>query len=136
MKSTLAAGLKHTARITIDRDRTIGFMGEELRVYSTPRMVLDVEMTSRELLLSHLDEGEDSVGTRVEIDHIAAALNGSGVDVTSTIKEVDRRRVVFEFTVRDAVEEIGKGLHTRFVVETTKTRERLLAKAAKLKAAG
>ena len=136
MKSSLAVGLTLTQRITIDRDRTIGFMGEELRVYSTPRMVSDMEYTSRNLILLHLDAGEDSVGTRVEVDHLAAALNGSWVDVTSTITKVEGRRVTFDVVVRDPIEEIGRATHTRFVVETGKTRQRLAAKAEKLKGLG
>jgi predicted thioesterase len=134
MKPSLAAGISRTERITIDRDRTIGFMGEELRVYSTPRMVLDMEYTSRNLIIPHLDAGEDSVGTRVEVDHLAAALNGSWVDVTSTLTKVEGRRVTFDVVVRDAIEEIGRCIHTRFVVDTEKTRQRLVAKAEKLKA--
>ncbi len=66
MKSSLASGLTTTRRITVDRSRTIGFMGEGGRVYATPELVRDVEVTCRNLLLEHLDEGEDSVGTRVE----------------------------------------------------------------------
>ncbi len=72
MKDSLVVGLSTTRRITIDRERTIAFMGEEGRVYATPRAVQDVEATCRDLLLEHLDEGEDSVGTRVELDHLAA----------------------------------------------------------------
>ena len=76
MKSSLAAGVASTVRHTVDRERTIGFMGENARVYATPMLVRDIEMASRELLLSHLDPGEDSVGTRIELDHLAATLQG------------------------------------------------------------
>src|SRR5256885_14495650 len=74
MKASLTTGLTATRRITVDRNRTIGFMGEGGRVYATPELIRDIEMTCRNLLLEHLDEGEDSVGTRVEIDHLAATL--------------------------------------------------------------
>jgi fluoroacetyl-CoA thioesterase len=76
MKYTLTTGLSTTARYTIDKGRTISFMGEEGRVYATPELVRDVENTCRDFLLEHLDPGEDSVGTRVELDHIAATPIG------------------------------------------------------------
>ena len=58
MRDSLHRGASLTKRIVIDRDRTIGFMGEEARVYATPRLVSDVEMTCRELLLAHCEEGD------------------------------------------------------------------------------
>ena len=76
MKPTLQPGLEAQARFDVDRERTIDFMGEAARVYATPMLVRDIEMTCRNLLLAHLDGGEDSVGTRVEIDHIGATLLG------------------------------------------------------------
>ena len=68
MKASLVAGVSITSKLTIDRERTIGFMGEKARVYATPMLVRDIEHASRDLLLKHLDPGEDSVGTRIEIE--------------------------------------------------------------------
>ncbi len=135
MKPTLTTGLTATRRITVDRNRTIGFMGEDGRVYATPELVRDTEMTCRNLLLDHLDDGEDSVGTRVEIDHLAATLVDMWVDFTVTVAEVNGRRVTFEVAVRDAVDAVARGRHTRFVVDKAKSRERLAAKAARARAA-
>jgi fluoroacetyl-CoA thioesterase len=136
MKPSLTAGLTTTRRITVDRDRTIGFMGEGGRVYATPELVRDTEMTCRNLILEHLDDGEDSVGTRVEIDHLAATLVDMWVEFTVTVSEVKGRFVTFEVAARDIVDAVARGRHTRFVVDKTKTQERLAAKAAKAKAAG
>jgi predicted thioesterase len=131
MKSTLAPGLETTKQVVVDESRCIGFMGKEGMVYATPRMVSDVEYTCRDFLLQHLDAGEDSVGAHVSIDHLAATPLGLQVVIEIKIAEIDRRRVTFEFSVRDPVEECGRGKHVRFVVETAKTRERLAAKRAK-----
>ena len=136
MKSSLATGLSTTRRVTIDEGRTIGFMGEEARVYATPEMVRDMEYTCRNWLLEHLDQGEDSVGARVEIDHLAGTLLGMWVEVKATVAEVKGRFVTFEFSVRDALDEVGRGRHTRFVVDTAKTKERLAAKRQRAKEAG
>jgi len=131
MKSSLKAGLTAEKQIPVDESRCIGFMGKEGMVYATPRMVSDVEYTCRDFLLEHLDAGEDSVGAHVSIDHLAATPLGLSVSISIRISEIDRRRVTFEFSVRDPVEECGRGKHVRFVVDTAKTRERLAAKRAK-----
>jgi predicted thioesterase len=131
MKESLKTGLKFTKSLKVDEPRCIGFMGKEGMVYATPRMVSDVEYTCRDFLLEHLDAGEDSVGTHVSIDHLAATPLGLDVTIEITISEIDRRKVAFAFSVKDTVEEVGRGTHVRFVVEAAKTRERLAAKRAK-----
>ena len=131
MKSTLQAGVVRTSALTVDRDRTIDFMGEKARVYATPMLVRDVEIACRELLLEHLDPGEDSVGTRIELDHLAATLMGMRVELTLTIAEVKGRAVTFDVSGRDSVEPICRGRHHRFVVDVKTTEARLAAKAKK-----
>jgi fluoroacetyl-CoA thioesterase len=131
MKASLKPGLETKKTITVDEARCIGFMGKEGMVYATPRMVSDVEYTCRDFLLQHLDPGEDSVGAHVSIDHLAATPMGLTVKIEARVTEVDRRKVTFEFSVHDPVEQVGRGKHVRFVVETAKTRERLAQKRAK-----
>ena len=135
MSEPLQPGLTRTERVDIDRDRTIGFMGDECRVYSTPKLLYDIEIACRNLLLPHLEPGKDSVGTRVELDHVGATLLGMWVDITVTLAEVKGGAVGFDFTVRDAVEEVARGRHNRFVVGIEKTAQRLQAKRAKAGAA-
>ena len=131
MSDTLQPGLTATVRITVDTPRTIGFMGEDLRVYSTPSLIYDVEVACRELILPHVGEGKDSVGTRVEMDHVGATLLGMWVEITVKLTEVNGPAVTFEFSARDAVEEVARGKHSRFVVGLEKTAQRLKAKQAK-----
>ena len=131
MKASLKKDLVFSKTVPVDQSRVIGFMGKEGAVYATPRMVNDVEYACRDFLLEHLDPGEDSVGAHVSIDHLAPTPMGLQVTVEVRITDVDRRKVSFEFSVKDPVEEVGRGKHVRFVVETAKTRERLAAKRAK-----
>jgi predicted thioesterase len=131
MKASLAAGITATSTLVVDRDRTIGFMGEKARVYATPMLVRDIEMACRELLLQHLDSGEDSVGTRVELDHLAATLLGMRVELTVTVASIQGRAVTLDVSGRDTVDLICKGRHTRFVVDLKTTEARLAAKAQK-----
>src|SRR5205085_17897 len=81
MKDSLRRGVSRLERITIDRDRTIGFMGEEARVYATPRLVSDIEITCRNLILEHADAGEDSVGMEIALKHLAPSLLGMTVEI-------------------------------------------------------
>lgn len=131
MSETLKPGLTATRRIDIDRERTISFMGDECRVYSTPKLLYDVEMACRDLLLQHIEPGKDSVGTRVELDHVGATLLGMWVELTVTLTAVDGGAVSFDFSARDAVEEVARGKHNRFIVGIEKTAQRLKAKLAK-----
>jgi predicted thioesterase len=131
MKPTLAPGLTTTREFAVDRERTIDFMGEEARVYATPMLVRDIEVTCRELLLAHLDAGEDSVGTRVEIDHLAATLLGMKVAITATLAELKGRAAVFEVSATDGLDTICRGRHARFIANVEQVKQRLKQKQAK-----
>ncbi len=131
MKDTLTIGLQTTRRFNVEREDTIGFMGDDLRVYATPSLVGHMELTCRDFLLEHIDEVEDSVGTRVEIDHMAPTMAGMWVEIKATISDIQGRLVSFDFQASDQLEAIGKGRHMRFIVDKGKTAERLAAKAAK-----
>lgn len=131
MKQTLLPGLTRTETITIDRRRTIDFMGEDLRIYATPEVLRDIEFTCRNLLIEHCDPGEDSVGVAADFDHSAATPLGMQVKITVTVVRVEGRRVVLDIIAHDAVEQIASGRHTRFVIEMAKAKQRAAAKAAK-----
>ena len=134
MKPSLRPGLSRVNRIIIDRERTIGFMGEQARTYATPAMIRDIEYTCRDLIVEHADPGEDSVGMEVAVKHLAPTLMGMIVEIAVRVIAVDGRKVSFEATVKDELDQVGAGTHTRFVVEKAKTFERLKAKAARLAA--
>src|SRR5205823_11501093 len=95
MKDSLRPGVSRLERITIDRERTIGFMGEEARVYATPRLVSDIEYTCRELILEHAGPGEDSVGMEIALKHLAPSLPGMTIEITVRVIALDRRKVSF-----------------------------------------
>jgi fluoroacetyl-CoA thioesterase len=133
MSESLKPGLTLTRRYDIDAARTISFMGDDCRVYSTPKLLYDIEIVCRDLLLAHLEPGKDSVGTRVELDHLGATLLGMWVEITVTLSGVNGPAVSFDFTARDAVEEVARGKHSRFIVGVEKTAQRLKAKRDKAK---
>lgn len=128
MKQSLETGLTTTARISIDDSRTISFMGDKVRVYATPKLLYDVEMTCRDLLLEHIDDGQDSVGTYIDVSHLAATPSGMWVDITVTVTSLEGRKVDLEFNARDPIEKICHGKHSRFVVDVEKSIARLKEK--------
>lgn len=132
MKASLAPGAAGRKTLTVDPARCIAFMGPENAVYATPMMVSDVEYAIRDFLLGHLDPGEDTVGTRVVIDHLAATPVGMRVTLEYRIAAVEGRSVRCAFTVRDDLEECGRGEHVRFVVDVGRTAERLAKKKARI----
>jgi len=121
--------------VTIDRPRTIDFLGESLRVYATPELVRDFEITCRELLLKHCDANEDSVGTGISVSHGGASLLGMKAEIRVEVAAVTGRLVKFALTARDDIEVISTGEHTRAVVDVEKLRAKVAAKAAKAKEA-
>ena len=131
MSEPLQVGLSATRHVDVDLERIINFMGDNCRVYSTPKMLYDIEMVCRDLLLAHIERGQDSVGTRVALDHIGATPLGMWVDITVTVAEIKDRTVTFDFVARDAVEEIAHGKHSRFIVGIEKTAQRLKTKLTK-----
>lgn len=135
MSESLTAGLSATRRVDIDRNRTISFMGEDCRVYSTPNLVQDIEVVCRDLLLEHIEPGKDSVGTRVELDHVGATMIGMWVEISVTLTAINGNAVSFDFSARDAVEDVARGKHNRFIVGIERTAQRLKAKLAKARPA-
>ena len=131
MKPSLSPGVSRTNRIAVGRERTIAFMGEEARTYATPSMILDIEHTCRELILEHAHAGEDSVGMEVAVKHLAPTLMGMTAEITVRVVSVEGRKVIFDVAVKDELDAVGTGTHTRFVVDKAKTLERLKAKAAR-----
>jgi fluoroacetyl-CoA thioesterase len=134
MKDTLVPGLETRRRFTIDKPRTVDHLGEALRVYATPELVHDIEITCRDFLMEHADEGEDSVGIRVELDHTGATLLGMTVEIAAKVTAVDGRQVTFEVSAKDDVEPVANAIHKRFVVDKARLLGRLEAKAEKAKA--
>src|SRR6266576_2237927 len=134
MKPSLCPGASRVNRITIGPDRTIGFMGEEARTYATPAMIRDIEYTCRDLILEHADAGEDSVGMEVAVKHLAPTLMGMTVEITVRVVAVDGRKISFDVAVKDELDTVGVGTHTRFVGDKAKTFERIKAKAARFAA--
>jgi len=98
-------------------------------VLATPIMVLVMENAALNAVRAHLAPGESALGTVVDIRHLAATPVGQHVTAEAEVTEVDGRRIVFAVTARDEIEEIGKGIHERMVVDLRRLTQRLDAKS-------
>ena len=133
----LAVGLKHVARVKVTDDMTPAHLrGEPLRVLSTPDMIRLIERTAIEAVQPYLAPGQATVGTRVDVAHLAGTLVGMTVTITVELIEVDRRKLGFRVEVRDELDEAGRGTHERFIVDGTQRLPRLQEKLSRWKAVG
>ena len=107
--------------VTVDREKLACTVGSgSLEVFATPMMIAAMEQAACTLLQEFLEEGQTSVGTMMHVAHSAATPLGMQVTATATITAQEGRKVEFEVSARDACGEIGRGTHTRFIVDTAK----------------
>ncbi len=123
----LEPGLTHQLTLTVqvaDTARASG--GETLPpVLSTPRMIGMLERTAHQSVLPYLGEGQTTVGTLVNVKHLAATPVGMNVRFHSELLEVDRRRLRFKVEAWDEVEKIAEGEHERFIIDEARFTARL-----------
>ncbi|HUP02711.1 MAG TPA: thioesterase family protein, partial [Bryobacteraceae bacterium] len=105
------------------------FQGERgARVLSTPQMILYMERACRECVLPMLEPGYDTLGTHVDVRHVAAAPMGSCVTFTAAILGVEERRVRFRVEARDEAGTVGEGTHERAIINVARFTEKMQAK--------
>jgi len=125
MELNLQSGVTATEHIRVDEGRSIAFMGEAARVYSTPSMVSDVEYACLRLIQKYLTEEQSSLGMHVSIDHLAPTPVGCEVEVSVIVSAVDGPKVTLDARVRDAVEVVGSGVHVRYVIDVPRQARRI-----------
>lgn len=115
---TIPIGTSHTTTAVVTPENTAAALGSgQLEVFSTPSMIALMEQAASQALLPYLEQGQSSVGTVVNIQHTKASPLGMEVTATATVIQVDRRKVEFTVTATTPAGEIGKGLHTRFIID-------------------
>jgi len=117
----IPAGTRHEEKLVVTPDVAIDFMGvKDARVLSTPNMILGLERTSRNAVWSLLDPGYDTVGTHVNVYHLAATPVGMTVTFRTEVTSVEDRRVNFKVEAFDEKEKIAEGTHQRFIVNVAR----------------
>jgi len=117
----LTVGIKGTQSVTVSNDNTAATMGSgTLAVFATPAMIALMEKTAYVSVQNELDEGCGSVGTLLNVKHLAATPVGMTVTCESELVEIDNRRLVFTVKAYDEKGLIGEGTHERFIVQNEK----------------
>ena len=122
-------GIKNRKEIVVTDELTAAKMGSGLApVYATPCMIALIEGTAAESVEPFLSEGEGTVGTKVEVEHLAATPIGMKVTCDTELVEVDRKRLVFKASVYDETGLVGQGRHERFIIDNARFMEKVRAK--------
>lgn len=125
----ITTGIKGSCSILTDESTSAKTMGSgTLDVFATPAMAALMEKTAWQSIAPYLQEGQGSVGTRLDITHDAATPLGMTVTCKSELIQVDGRRLVFEVTASDDKEIIGRGTHERFIIDNDKFLTKTTAK--------
>lgn len=122
-------GTSHTESVVVDDANIASAVGSgDVDFFATPMMIALMELAASRCLAGFLEEGKVSVGTHVDMEHSGATPRGMTVTAIATITAVDQRRVDFAAVVNDEAGEVGRGSHTRFIVDLKRFTEKGLAK--------
>ena len=135
MDFDIKIGAKNERRIKVDHNQTTSFLWEGENVFSTPSMISEMEETCRLLLKEQFLEVKsdwDSVGTVVDVNHIAATPVGAEIILRAEVITIDGRKVSFKVSAEDSLELIGEGRHERFIINVPRFREKFDLKVKKL----
>lgn len=134
MDFAVRIGATKERTITVDSNQTTSFLWEGENVLSTPSMIAEMEETCRLLLKEQAvpDPEWDSVGTIVDIRHLAATPVGAEVSLRAKVVSVEGRRVMFEVEARDRLEKVGEGRHERFIINVPRFRAKFNEKQKQL----
>ena len=117
----IQVGCKGHAALRVTTENTARAMGSgELPVYATPSMIALMENTAYTSVAGELEEGQGTVGTLMNVKHLAASPVGMEVTCETKLIEVDRKRLVFEVKAFDKGGCIGEGIHERFIIANEK----------------
>ncbi len=136
MKESLQPGLEYTHTYRVPENKTVPHLFPESKIFqempevlATGFMVGLIEWACMEALAPHLEPGEGSVGTLVNVTHTAATPPGMEVTIHVRCLEVDGQRTVWEIEAKDEVDVIGKGTHERFCIDFDRFNARVAKKA-------
>ena len=127
----IPVGTKSEHQLLVTSEVSINVLGlEGARVLATPHLIGFLEMTARNAVKPLLEDGFDTVGTHVDVRHLAATPMGMRATFHAEVTAVEDRRVRFRVEAFDEREKIAEGTHERFIVNVGRFAARLAAKAA------
>lgn len=127
----METGIKNVIEIKVTNDNTAATVGSgTLSVFATPAMIALIEQTAWKSVEPYLEEGQGTVGTKLDISHLSPTPVGMKVRCETELVEVDGRCLKFETNVYDETGLIGKGVHERFIISTGKFQAKADSKLA------
>ena len=115
--------------ITVTEQQTAKHLGSgELAVFATPCMIALMENTAYKSVQPYLEPGQGTVGTLLNVKHLAATPVGMEVRCETKLIEIDRKRLVFEVKAYDACGLIGEGTHERFIIDNQRFMQKARSK--------
>jgi predicted thioesterase len=122
----ITIGMSAERTLVVPPERTVGhFVPDMPMVYATPMMILEMEIASGDAIRGHLQPGWVTVGTEVNVRHLAAALIGAMVRTTAKVIAVERRVIRFEVAAFEGERKLGEGQHGRGLIDVAKFNKRL-----------
>lgn len=116
----------------VTNEIAVDFLGmENARILGTPYLIGYLELTARNAVKEFLDPGQDTVGTHVDIRHLAATPMGMHVRFEARVTRVEDRRIHFHLEAHDEHEKVAEGTHERFVITVQRFADRLISKRAR-----
>ncbi len=126
MNQEIAIGIKHTEITTVTPEKTAKALASgALEVYATPAMIAFMEYTAMNCVKPFLPETHGTVGIEVCIRHLKASKVGSKIVCNALLSERKDNKLVFEVEAFDGDILVGKGTHTRYIVDNAKFIENL-----------
>ena len=127
--ANIPIGTKGESSIVVTPENAVSFLGAEgARVLGTPYLIGHIEMTARDSVKPFLDDGFDTVGTRVDVHHLAATPLGMRVTFRTELTGIEDRRLFFRVEAFDEKDKISEGAHERAIIQVGKFAARLQAK--------
>lgn len=125
----IAPGLVGEKEVLVSEALTARHLGSgKVAVLATPAMIMLMEQTALEVIEPYLEPGQQTVGTHVDVQHLAATPEGMSVRIRVELQQVDGRRLTYHVEAFDAREKIAEGTHERAIINLERFEQKLNAK--------
>jgi len=129
IENRLNIGMELILEKIVTQDLSAQAVGSgNVAVYATPFMIAHMEQAAEQAVIHGLSEGYGTVGTVVNVEHMAATPIGMKVTAKAVLREIDGRRLVFDVEAHDEREQIGRGVHERFIIQKEKFMDKVNSK--------
>jgi predicted thioesterase len=118
MGGVIKLGATLERKLIVRKEDCISFLGGDVKPsLASPRMIGHMEFAARDAVLPHLEDGQDTVGTRVDVAHLGATPLGDEVTYTATVTALEGNKVTFDVEATDSRDTVGRGIHERYVID-------------------